>query len=343
MKRSILLSCFLGLLLLAGSAEASHNGRLVDGDYSRKKGYVVKDGKLVDRRDVATMSVQEHYGAGMEALQKEEWKEAAAQFRIITSSFPDTPFGKEASYYLGVSYARSGAYEKANDYLSLYLEEQPNGQHFEHCLEYKLHVADAFRNGEKRHLFGIDKLPKWLPGDKTALEIYDEIVELAPGHELAAKSLYSKALFLTTMRRYPEAVDAAQLLIHRFPKHEMVPEAYLAISEVYYKHCCEQHNNPDLLPLANINLRRFQNHLPREERFVVAEENIQKMREVCAGGLLATAQFYERTKHERASVLYYVRALQKFPETKVAQQCKKRLHALEEVALELKFSKELWL
>jgi outer membrane protein assembly factor BamD (BamD/ComL family) len=297
----------------------------------------------VDRRDVATLSVQEHYEAGVEALKVENWKEATAQFRVVSASFPDTPFGKEATYYLGVAYTRVKEYEFANENLNLYLHEHPNGKHFEKCLEYKLHIADAFRQGARRHLFGLERLPKWLPAHKTALSIYDEVIDLAPAHSLAAKALYTKSQFLVSLRRYVEAVDAAQTFIHRFPKHELLPDAFLAISDAYLRHCEEERNNPDLLPLAKINLKRFKLQLPREDKTSIAEERLQEMREVYASGLFETGKFYEKIGKPSASVIYYLTALRKFPETNVAGDCKDRLVDLQDVAEELQFSKELWL
>ncbi len=342
MKHKFLFSILLATALLQGGDLSAK----MDDEFTKNKGYVLRNGKLIDKRDVATLPVQEHYSKGIEALKNEQWKEASAQFRIVKASFPETTFGIEALYYAGVAFSHIGEYEHANDCFTDYLTLQPNGKHFENILEHKLHVADAFRQGARRHLFGYDKFPKWLPGDSKAIEIYDEIAEIAPSHDFAAKALFHKSQFLVKMRRYVEAVEAAHLLVHRFPKNEHVAEAYLEISNAFLQQCKEENQNPDLLPLAQINLRRFSKHLPREERIAVVEERIEEMKEVCAEGLIETAEFYERTGKPRASVLYYITAIRRFPSTQMAIKAKERLQVekeLEVIALDMHFSKELWL
>jgi len=52
---------------------------------------------------------------------------------------------------------------------------------------------------------------------------------------------------------------------------------------------------------------------------------VLEIQEICAKGLFDTAQFYERTYHPNAAVLYYRKALQEFPETSFAMRSKNRL------------------
>ncbi|MBS0655612.1 MAG: outer membrane protein assembly factor BamD, partial [Verrucomicrobia bacterium] len=151
--------------------------------------YIFKDGRFIDVKDIATLSVEEHYKLGIEALQKKDWPEAVHQFRVVTINFPLTSWGKESFYFLGVAYYHVDDKELANRNLSIYLSEEQNPQYYEETFRYKLAIADAFKDGARRHLFGYEKLPKWLPAKELAVNIYDEIAASLPSNDVAAKAL----------------------------------------------------------------------------------------------------------------------------------------------------------
>lgn len=56
--------------------------------------YTIKDGKVMNEEEVATMSVQEHYGFMLEAVQEEKWDIVVQQATIMIQNFPDSPFIK---------------------------------------------------------------------------------------------------------------------------------------------------------------------------------------------------------------------------------------------------------
>jgi hypothetical protein len=41
--------------------------------------YTLKDGKLINKEELATLSVQEHYSAALNAYQKKHWDELVKQ------------------------------------------------------------------------------------------------------------------------------------------------------------------------------------------------------------------------------------------------------------------------
>ena len=90
-----------------------------------------------------------------------------------------------------------------------------------------------------------------------------------------------------------------------------------------------EYPDQDYLDLAEINLRKFNQDFPGEEKLAVADHILQEMKEVFASDLYDTARFYERTSKPHAARLYYTRILAKYPETKVAQLSNKRLGRLQ--------------
>src|SRR5262245_9885796 len=114
--------------------------------------YIIKDGKFIDTKYIATLSVEEHYNRDIEAIKEKNWPEAVHQFRVVTINFPLSSWAKEALYFLGISYYHADDKELANNNLSEYLKENQNPKYFEETFRYKLAIADAFANGAKRHI-----------------------------------------------------------------------------------------------------------------------------------------------------------------------------------------------
>lgn len=291
--------------------------------------WVLKDGWFVDAEDVATMSAERHYEIACRAMERHQWKVAAKHFRIVSLNFPTTAFGQDAPYYLGICYFEHHEYDCANEAFSKYLRCHSNPEFFEEAITYKFEIANRFKNGAKRRFFGMKRLPKWASGRDLALEIYDEVIAAVPCHDLAAWSLYAKGDLLRKDMAFRESIEVYQQLIKRFPKHELAPESYLVISCVYLEQSQFELQNPDLLALAQINFRRFQQDFPRDERICEVEANVCRLTESYARALYDIGRLYERRKYPDAAVLYYRRAIMQFPDTRVAQLCQCRLSDLD--------------
>lgn len=294
--------------------------------------FVLQNGTIREAESIATLSAEEHYALAVKAYEEANYLEAAKQFSIISLNFPSSSLGKEGLFFLGISQYNNGDYEFANESFSNYLKCQSQPKHFEEAIGYKFTIAEAFRNGAKRHFFGTKQLPKWATGDTLALKIYDEVICSLPCHEYACQSLYAKAYMLWQSQEWRESVDTYQMLIRRFPKHEYAPLAYLNINRVYLEQCLCEFQNPDLLALAQINTRKFARDFPKDERVSEAENDIRGIKEVYARGLYETGQFYERTSSPKASVIYYQCAIDQFPDTHIAELCRKRLSVLNPTA-----------
>lgn len=281
--------------------------------------YTFKDGKIVDSRLVATLPMEEHYNAGVKAMDECNWREAARQFGITAASFPLSPFGHEAAFYQGVANYQLAEYDLADQAFTEYLQGKNHPRLFEETIEFKYAIAEQFRGGARRRLLGTKQLPKWASSDTYAIKIYEEIIAAVPCHELAVQSLFSKGLLHKSRKEYSEAVDCFQIIIRRFPKHELTPESYLMINQVYLDQSRNEFQNPDIIAFAEINVRRFAQNFPREERLQCAEEDVLRIKEIYANGLYETGQLYERIGHPESAVLYYRHAVIQFPETQVAE------------------------
>lgn len=316
---------FFALSFISSSAEAA---------------YTIQDGRLVNADTMATLPVEQHFALGRTAMNNCDWREAALQFAIVSTNFPNSPYGQEAFYYLGIAEFNMEEYDFANDAFSQYLKCQNNPQNFLSAIEYKYYIAEQFRCGAKRRFLGTKQLPKWATGRTMALKIYDEVIAAMPSNNIAIQALYSKGFMLWEMCEYRDSIESFQLLCKRFPKNELTPDCYVIMSCIYFDLCGSEPQNPDILALAELNARKFRLEFPKEERLSQAEYNVQQIRELYASNLYETGRFYERVKKPQASIIYYYNAISQFPNTEIAQRCKERLYVLDPTFCEKDLKKE---
>lgn len=283
-----------------------------------------------DVEEIQEPSVQEYYSFMQEAIDDEDWWSAIDFGEIVLYHFPDSPFGQEVPYLIGMAYYRLNQYEMANASLSEYLKNSTSPRHFEEAIEMKFSIAEYFRDGGKKRLFGSHKLPAVMPAQEDALKIYDEVITTLPHHDIAIRSMLGKAQIQAYLEDFKPGVETLQLLIRRFPKHDLAAEGYLQINKVYLMQCQSQHQDPNLLELAEANLHKFQLAFPREARIADAAEALRQMKEIYAKNMFETGEFFERRNKKDASAVYFSRVVAKFPETDAAKAAREKLAAFEE-------------
>lgn len=284
--------------------------------------WIFENGKLKDAAKVATMASEDHFKAACKAYEAKDWDTAVGHFNIIYTNFPGSTHGAESAFFAGVCYYELDELDFANEAFSNYLKASTQPKYFQPAMEYKFCIANEFRDGARRRPFGTKQLPKWFPAQSLALQIYDEVIQTIPCHEYAARSLWFKGNMLREEGQYQASIEAFQTLIRRFPKHELTPKAFLAINQVYADEAEWEFQNPDLLQLAELNLKRFKQEFPRDEKIAEAEKDVQALKETYAAGLWKTGQFYEWQGQPQAAKIYYNSAIRQFPDTAIAEKCK---------------------
>lgn len=278
--------------------------------------------------EVATSSAQEHYAAAVKAYEEKNWQELLRQSMIVVLNFEGTPFHMDALFYLGVAHFNLQDYELANKHFSEYLKAQTALKYFREAIDYKFQIAENFREGAKRHIAGIKAFPKWMAADEDAVKIYDEVISALPSDDLAAKSLLGKSKIQLANEDYTASIETLQTLIRRFRKHALAPDAYVQIAKVYLTECQSEYPDADFIDLAEINLRKFRQDFPSDERVITVERMFYDMQEVYAKSFYDIGQFFERTKKPHAAVIYYHKIIKTYPNSKSAELSKARLKKL---------------
>jgi outer membrane protein assembly factor BamD (BamD/ComL family) len=274
-------------------------------------------------------SVQDYYSDVTKAVNAKNWKDVVYYTRLINTQYPKNNFSQDITFYLGEAYFHMNDLVLANENFSKYLVQEFSPKFYEKAIFYKFEIAKKFYEGGKKHLLGVKKLPKWASGKEDAQKIFDEVISSLPNHEICAESLFYKGKLQKDFEDYKESVETFQTLIRKFPKHEFAIESFLEIGKVYLKQADPKKQDPDLLDMAEVNLRKFKEVFPKEERIALAEKDFAQIKEIYAQGLFEIGQFYERTKKPDASKIYYKKIISAFPNTLKAELSQKRLLILE--------------
>lgn len=274
-------------------------------------------------------SVLEFNGYLQEAIKDGDWWAAIDYAEVISYHFPQSPFAQETAFLIGEAYYNLGQLELANERFTAYLNHSASPKHFEEAIHYKFNIAESFRSGVKKPLFGSHKLPKIVSGEEDALQIYDEVISGLPHEDIAAKALLGKAEIQARFEDYKLSLETLDLLIRRFPKHDLAAQGFVEKSHNYLMQCRDRSLDPALLDLADVNLRKFRLAFPREVRIAEAEKDFTEMQEIFAEHLMETGRFFQKTKKAPASIIYYSKVLSSYPNTNAAIEAKERLENLQ--------------
>jgi len=288
--------------------------------YQLEAGYSPHLQQWVGGRYAPQYSAHEHYDLGYQLFLKKEWKEALPHFLSITNHFEGSDFYANALYYVGVCYYFQGELDLSNRYFSNYLGASGSLRHYEKALEFKFYIADYYTQGRKKHLFARKFMPTTIGTSDAAIRIYDEVIAALSNKEFAVRALYGKASLLHKQKKYDESIEVLKTLVHRYEVHELAEKALLKVSEIYLERARREAQNPDLLALAELNLRAFRNHFPSSPKVKEAEENFSRMQELFAASLFQTAEFYERKSKPAAAQIYLKEMVAKYPHTESAQK-----------------------
>lgn len=322
MRRSLSTSLLFALFTLFGDLSAATKGR------------IDKTCRTDDSaKPLPKVTAEQRYNRGVASFKKKDWSEAAKQFSIVAEEYPDFILSNDCHYHTGVAYYQMEEYDLANTYFDNYLKIKSDPKFFQEVISYKFSIAEKFRGGAKRRPFGQKVLPKLLSANEQALELYDEVIAALPSHDLATQSLFYKGCLLWKMGDFRGAIDSYQLLIRRFAKHELAPQAYLNITKVYLDQSKHEFQNPDLIALAEVNVKKFEIDYPRDERVDEAYNEVRLIKEVYAKGLFETGQFYEIKGKPQAATIYYENAIRQFPDSSIAKCCKRRLQKIDPTLL----------
>ena len=260
------------------------------------------------------------------AFENQNWQVVVKECTELVRKNPTSSFTQEALFFLSVAYFNLNDLERSNRYLTRYLKSDFSPKYFEEAMHYKFAIAKKYKDGAKKNLFGWKNAPKIVDAEEDAIALFDEIIATMPGHDLACKSMFEKALIQKAYQEYKESVDTLESLVKKFSKHELAAQSRIEIGKIFLKQTTKRQQNPDVLDHANINLAKLKEEYPLEEDRIKELQGINnELHSIFAEGLLNIANFYLKTKKTDAAELYLKKIVHDFPNSYHADIAQKRL------------------
>jgi outer membrane protein assembly factor BamD (BamD/ComL family) len=288
---------------------------------------VHQESRIEQREKLPTMTAKEHFASMEQAFVGKDWGGVLQHAKIIEENFSEEIDLDQVAYFTGVANYHKQNLVEANAQLSQSLSNA-YGPYFIEALRYKFDIAKSFAKGSTGNYPVAKRLFSERSFKERAIEIFEEIILAEPSGDLAVYSLYHKALILLDNKMYDQAVEAFDILIRDFFKHELVPRAYVGISKAYAdRYQEEKAKDVALLDLAELNVKKFKLAYPGHELVAEAKKELQKMREAYAYEMYHVGEYFERRGKSRAAGFYFRDICENFSDCEAAKLCKQYKNA----------------
>lgn len=304
------------ILFFSSFVSVSH----LEAAYRKVNGQWVKDRYLpyIELSDHLKLA-QDFYKQGEDAM-------ALHQLLIVTKNSQNYHQLATAYFLMAKIYLVMENYEEANSALNRYLSESIGDEIAFEVWDLKFEIAEHFRLGGKKRVFGFENLPKWLSGKGLAVQIYDEIIQGVPRSSIARKSYISKALVLRAQRRFEESNEALLYLTTHCPTSAEGYAAFIELSTNYLlqmeSHSRDEHD----LYYAQLNIKKFMQNYPGAADTPL-QENYSQMEELLAQRFFDIGCLYEKKDKRNASRIYFQKVISSFPQSHSARLAQLRLQS----------------
>jgi len=183
-----------------------------------------------------------------------------------------------------------------------------------------------FLEGKKRKVFGVP-----LASSMTrAQEMFEGIVKRAPFSKIAPLAQFNLGQCLEKQAKYPEAIDAYQIVATKYPNDAIAVDALYQVGYVLLREAREGSYDAASQQKAREAFEDFISRYPESEKVAQARENLKSLQGGATKGALDIAKFYERTKKYKAAVIYYNEVLKNQPDSPESAIAKARIDHLKQ-------------
>lgn len=233
----------------------------------------------------------------------------------------------KAQRKIGMLYQKHGDYDKAYDAFKTYLSKYPRGEDFDGVVESMFKIAKLFLEGHKKKILGIPVSASMV----RAQEMFEGIVKSAPYSKWAPLSQFDSGQAFEKQGKYPEAIQAYQTVVNRYPSDAIADDALYQIGYVRMSEVREGSYDQTSVRKAREAFEDFISRYPDSEKVPQARENLKNLEGGSAKNTLAVAKFYDKTKQYKAAVIYYNDVIKTQPGTPDSDYAKARIEALKSI------------
>jgi TolA-binding protein len=183
--------------------------------YNRKQyGRAIREfTAMLSRYPGHSLADEAWFELGLCYLREEQYADAKQAFQRCIQS-PGGELAPEAAYQLGWAYFRNGEFDRASDH---FMDVSAKGG--PRAADARYRAGDALYNSGRY---------------ADAIGVYQQVIDFAPGSELAATAQNSIGWCYERMNRPAEAVGAFRVVVDRYPRSQVWDDSAYKIAEFYH-------------------------------------------------------------------------------------------------------------
>lgn len=256
-----------------------------------------------------------------EAYEKEsKFDEAANTYRALVKTWPLSPNAPEGQFRAAVMLFKVYDFQKSFKEFQRCIDKYPDSEHFDEILKYQYDIACLFLAGERQKVWKIPTLPSM---DKT-VDMFEQVIKNGPYSNVAAMSQLKIGFAREKQHLWTDAVKAYQELIRRYAKSDLADDAQFQIGYAFMMAAREADYDQTATNRSIVGFQDYITKYPKSEKIEQARENIIRLKQGQAEGIMSIAQFYDRERKFDAALVYYNNVIQRFPDSKLAKRASER-------------------
>ncbi len=255
---------------------------------------------------------------------EENWPDALEAYKALVRRWSLSSGAGEAQFKIGYMNEKLGEFWGAYKAYDRVIKKYPGSQFFDLAIERKFSIGKLYLHGEPQRLWKIPVLPSM---DKTA-EIFESVINDAPYGPYAAPSYFHIGLARQKQKNWQASINAYNMILDKYPASNLADDAQYQIGYAWYQASSDPEYDQSA---AQKSIEAFEDYIvrfPKSEKVAQAKDYIELMSAKQVRGSLNIAKFYETQNNPKAAYIYYNEVVQKSPDSKEAQEAKKRLQAL---------------
>lgn len=269
---------------------------------------------------------EEQFDWALSFYLKEDYKAAFKEFRKVLRYYPRSRQAPRARFYAGQCLEKRGDYYKAFKEYQKVIDEYPGSEVINEVIERQFKIGELFLKGKKKKFMGVEWTPLFM--NEKAAEVFRKVIENAPYGEYADKAQFKLGFSFEKSRRYDEAVAEYKKLLKEYPESELVDEAKYRIALCLYKFSRPSDYDDSAALEAKQNFENFVKEHPDSLMKEKAQQRLRELNERESRKIFDIARFYERQGNFESAIIYYQEIIDKYPQTKWAQEAGEKIEEL---------------
>ena len=266
-------------------------------------------------------NAEEQYKSAQHYEAQEDYKRAAASYRLVVRRFPRSDIAPTAQFRSGQMLEKEGKLQRAfYEYQGL-VEKYPKSPDFEAALQAEYNIGKAYLDGKRVDVYGVPTLPSMA----KAQEMFHKIVTNAPYGKIAPLAQYGIGQALEKSGAIAATVTAYQQVVDRYPNSDIAPNAMYQIGYVYFQASRTTGYDQTAAIRAQEAFEDFLLRYPNSEKVPQAQDNLKTLQGRKTENSYNIAKFYDKQRNYKAAYVYYNEVVQQQPDSPEAQRAKQRM------------------